>query len=227
LPGAVNACLVAETGIVGVQPAEGQDVHLWMSERPITHTYVLAADRDGVQQSAATRLVNSLSGAKADGQDRPAVPRAGSSCVRPGKQSMNWKYYIPHVWDTPRTVWEDIYLLPDVPDPEPQSIWLTIDALGDAADLAHGSERAEFQRIALARLGDREFWIDGAEMIVRARDFSQEELLGWARVWLTEQGLPVAELVETPVAAFAGTNGRAALLGDRSQCEEVRGSRAP
>jgi hypothetical protein len=135
------------------------------------------------------------------------------------KRTMNWKYYVPHVWDTPRTVWEDIYLLPDVPDPEPKSIWLTVDALGDIADPAHDSDREEFQRTALAKLGDREYWIEGAEMIVRARDFSQEELLGWVRIWLAEQGLPVADLVEAPLEAFVGTNEHPVLLGARCRRE--------
>jgi hypothetical protein len=125
---------------------------------------------------------------------------------------MNWKYHIPHVWNTTRTVWEDVYLLPDLPDHESESIWLTIDALGDAADPAHGSDREEFQREALEKLGDKEDWVGGADMIIRARDFSKEELLQWVKVWLRESGFPVASLEEAPFSDFAGTNQHANIL---------------
>jgi len=60
---------------------------------------------------------------------------------------MKWKYHIPHIWDSPREVWEDIWLLPDDPNyKRGESIWLTIDAFGEASDPSHGSDRAEFQK---------------------------------------------------------------------------------
>jgi hypothetical protein len=127
-------------------------------------------------------------------------------------KKMNWKYHIPHVWDTPRAVWEDVYLRPDVPDSDEQSVWLTIDALGDASDPNHGSDRAEFQKEALAKLGENAYWTDGADMIVRVRDFSKEEFLSWVKVWLEHNGLPVTDLVEAPFTEFAGTNPHAELL---------------
>lgn len=95
---------------------------------------------------------------------------------------MNWKYHIPHVWDSPRVVWEDIWLLPDDPNYEGESIWLTVDALGDTASPTQDPKRAEFQKEALKKLGDRQYWIDSANMIVRAKDFTKAELLRWVKV---------------------------------------------
>ena len=119
---------------------------------------------------------------------------------------MKWKYHLPHEWDRPRAVWEDVYLKPDVLDYEGPSLWLTVDALGDASDPSHGSDRAEFIREALEKLGDNDHFIDGADMIVRARDFTREELLGWVTVWLEHEGFSVSRLVPAELGEFAGTN---------------------
>jgi len=48
--------------------------------------------------------------------------------------SMNWRYCFPHVWETPRTTWEDVYLLPDDPDFQGPGIHLRVVALGDPED---------------------------------------------------------------------------------------------
>ncbi len=125
---------------------------------------------------------------------------------------MNWRYHIPSIWHSPRQVWEDIFLLPDAPDYEGDSIWLTIDALGDPDNPAHGSDRAEFIVEALVKLGNNPFWIDGTDMIVRAVDFDKAELLAWVKIWLTETGLLVDHLIETPLEPFVGTNPMATTL---------------
>ena len=121
---------------------------------------------------------------------------------------MRWKYYIPHTWDPPslRVPWAEIWLLPDDPNYKGKSIWLTIDALGDPSDPTHGSERAEFQRDALKKLGSKDLWIDGSDMIVRVRDFNKKEFLNFVKVWLNEVGLSVTELREAPFEDFKGTN---------------------
>jgi hypothetical protein len=113
---------------------------------------------------------------------------------------MDWKYYIPHSWDREREVWEDIYLLP-VEDIgyDGKALWLTINALGDVDTV---SERAEMQAEFLSQLGDRDYYIDGTEMIVKAIDLSKIELLDWVRVWLREHRLPIANLIEAPVEEF-------------------------
>lgn len=113
---------------------------------------------------------------------------------------MDWKYYIPHLWDREREVWEDIYLLP-VEDIgyDGKALWLTINALGDVDSV---SERAEMQAEFLNQLGDRDYYIDGTEMIVKAIDLSKMELLEWVRVWLREHRLPISNLIEAPVEEF-------------------------
>ncbi|GAC1463068.1 MAG: hypothetical protein NVS2B14_10990 [Chamaesiphon sp.] len=137
---------------------------------------------------------------------------------------MNWKYHIPHLWNAPREVWEDVYLLPDNPNYQEESIWLTIDALGDVSEPTHGSERAEFQEFAFSKLGDKSFWINGSDMIVRARDFNKEKLLDWVKVWLRETGFPVSELIETSFDEFASTNDHAMTVNFLHSLEEVSSS---
>jgi hypothetical protein len=117
---------------------------------------------------------------------------------------MRWKYYIPHLWEAERQVWEDVYLLPANDAYDKPALWLTIDGLGDAAKPEHGSERPEFQADALRKLGDLPYFIDGTDMVVRMDDFSMTELLDWVRVWLRENGLPVTALVEGSVEEFKG-----------------------
>jgi len=127
---------------------------------------------------------------------------------------MKWLYHIPHVWESPkeRHVWEDIYLLPVDAPPDTESLWLTIDALGDPAVPEHGSERGEFRDESLVKLGDADWHIDATDMIVRAVDFDMDELLGWVRVWLAETGFECSELVPAPVERFSNTNDHATLV---------------
>ncbi len=116
----------------------------------------------------------------------------------------NWKYCFPHVRDRPRQVWEGVYLLPDSPKYSGPGLWLTVDALGNVNNPAHGTDRASFQKTALRKLGEADYWIDGGEMVVRQEDFSKEELLDWVRVWLEHHGLPVGRLREAPASEFVG-----------------------
>jgi hypothetical protein len=109
-------------------------------------------------------------------------------------------------------VWEDVYLLPAAPDYRGGSLWVTIDALGDPSDPMHGPDRQAFQQEALRKLKTDDYWIDGGEMIIRARDFNHEELLRWVRVWLEQQGLAVSKLVEAPRDIFSGTNEHARAI---------------
>ena len=117
---------------------------------------------------------------------------------------MKWKYYIPHVWHTERTTWENVYLLPDSAAYDGRAIWLTVDALGFFEDTLGGSEEEQNRVQAERKLGDREYWIEGTDMIVRASDFTQAELLSWVRVWLQDNGLRVTNLVEASAKEFRG-----------------------
>jgi hypothetical protein len=116
----------------------------------------------------------------------------------------DWKYGIPHVWDHPRQVWEDVYLLPDDPAYAGPGLHLTVDALGNVLESSHGSDRAASQEEALAKLADAQFWIDGDEMLLRQEDFSRDELVGWIHVWLEHHGFAVGRLREVAASEFAG-----------------------
>ncbi len=115
----------------------------------------------------------------------------------------DWKYCIPHVWERPRQIWEDVYLLPDDPAYDGPGLHLTVDGLENVLDSLPDAERQAAEADALAQLGDAEFWIDGGDMLLRQEDFSHEELLSWVRVWLVYQGFSVERLREAPEAEFA------------------------
>ena len=134
---------------------------------------------------------------------------------------MKWIYYIPHEWDSPddRQVWEDVYLLPDAAPEGTKSLWLTIDALGDVTNPEHGSDRAEFQSAALEKLGDADWHIDEADMIVRATDFDFPELLDWIKVWLHENDFECLELQPGPRERFAGSNNHISTIDELASGE--------
>src|ERR1700694_1901823 len=132
---------------------------------------------------------------------------------------MNCKYYIPHVWNVPRTLWEDIWLMPENKHDFERSIWLTIDALGDTSATTERPDRIKFQEMALTKLGSSEFWIEGTDMIVRTNDFNREEFLSWARVWLVTTGFEVTELIEGSFTEFKNTNRHATIIGSLSEAD--------
>jgi hypothetical protein len=127
---------------------------------------------------------------------------------------VDWKYFIPHIWEGERQVWEDVYLLPVGGRYDGQALWLTIDALGKAEDSAVGAIDVDDRAEALRKLGDRSYHIDGTDMLVRQEDFTKAEMLEWVRVWLRDNGLPVSELIEAPLEEFQGRAQHADLIAE-------------
>jgi len=130
---------------------------------------------------------------------------------------MKWKYHIPHAWDPPsqRMGWADVWLLPEDPTYDGESVWLTIDALSGGAD---DMNPGEFRHEALLKLGDRDFWIrtgdesstvKDCDMIVRAEDFDQTEFLSWVQKWIEAQGWPFSGLVAGGFKEYENSNGMA------------------
>ena len=117
---------------------------------------------------------------------------------------MNWKYFIPHIWEEGLTTWEDIFLLPDSPEYKDDAVWLTIDALGDVDDPESMGIPLEAIAYRLDKLGDRDYWIEGGDMIARTEAFDKPEFLQWVRVWMEATGLQVDELIEAPIEDFLG-----------------------
>lgn len=126
----------------------------------------------------------------------------------------DWKYCFPHVWDRPRQVWEDVYLLPDDPTFTGPGLHLTVDAFGNVLDPSHGSDRAEFQETALAMLAGAPYYIEGDQMWLRQEDFSRDELVGWTRVWLEYHGFSVGMLREAAASEFEGRVAHAGLVAE-------------
>jgi hypothetical protein len=134
---------------------------------------------------------------------------------------MNWKYYIPHVWDKPRQTWEDFYLMPCDPSYRGDSIWLTIDALGEANSTSAAFDVEDFERLEEDMAG-RDYLIKGTDMTVRGTAFTKSEFLKWVRVWVEENDFEVDELVEAPLEDFEDTNQHArTVAGLRSTVEEL------
>lgn len=124
---------------------------------------------------------------------------------------MDWKYYIPHVWDSPddRHVWEDVWLRPvdpaylkEFPD---KSIWLTVDANWEDIpdDIEFDEEGFEFSYCGSRAVPD---------MCVDVDDFNMEELLAYTRHWILREFGECGELIESPREDFHGTNADAEAI---------------
>jgi hypothetical protein len=143
---------------------------------------------------------------------------------------MKWKYYIPHVWNSPedRTVWEDVWLLPEDGSNDGKSYWFTLNALcfgaaGIDAEYPHdpddpfggfgGSEAVRAMNLQL--LGDRDYFITPVlDMVARVEDFNLRELLAWTTVFIKDHfGDPDPELVPGDYEEFGGTNAQVLEIG--------------
>jgi hypothetical protein len=126
---------------------------------------------------------------------------------------VDWKFHIPHTWEFgARKPWAEVWLLPLNSPLDSRSVCLTIDALGDASDPSHGSDRAAFQKEASEKLGADPFWIRGADMIVRVRDFGREDFLEWVRLWLQKTDPGFGTLTPGSFEDFQGSSRDAKLI---------------
>ena len=142
---------------------------------------------------------------------------------------MKWKYYIPHVWDSPedRTMWEDVWLLPEDGSNDGKSYWFTLNALTFTAAGIEGEYPEDpddpfgfglgerVREVNLRLLGDKDYFITSLlEMVARVDDFNRSELLEWTRVFIRDHlndADPV--LVQGAFEDFSGTNNQAAEIG--------------
>jgi hypothetical protein len=123
---------------------------------------------------------------------------------------MKWLYYIPHEWETETVKWEDIYLMPDVPDLK-ESFWLTIDGFRTEDVVVEGTDIVMMERIELsdedmARLKKDGCIIDGDNMLVKPSELTKEEVVEWSKKWLELSGYEVTEMVESTYDRFLDTN---------------------
>lgn len=110
------------------------------------------------------------------------------------------RYRFAHEWESPRSIWEDVYLLVDEPRFAGPGIHLTVVGVGDAR------VDAEDRSAAVERLAGREYVIDreAGDMYVHTDDFTKAELLEWTRVFLEDIGVSADQLVEAPLSFFVG-----------------------
>jgi hypothetical protein len=107
---------------------------------------------------------------------------------------MNWRYYFPHVWEEPRTCWEDVWLRPDDPNFTGLAYYITVESF--AYLTANAEEDADFAELERLRAETGTLlWVrsyDGSakrlEVRVRAEDFSWDELVEWTLLFLLRQG---------------------------------------
>jgi len=119
---------------------------------------------------------------------------------------MKWKYYIPHIWDKPYHVWEDIWMKPDDPNFQGNMgnmINLTIDALGALED----DDNEKVRKLAkyLKSTGKEywawpyprgEFWEDNVSMIINVKHFTRDDVINYARIYLQLKGSQVSSFDE-------------------------------
>lgn len=134
---------------------------------------------------------------------------------------MIWKYHLPHARKHYRTC-EDIWLLPDDPTYTGDSIWLTVKSLAFLMDQCERQEDFDSFQEALLRLSDRDYLIEGGEVVVKAWHFEKAEMLRWARTWLKDKGLEAEQLIEAHFQDFAGTNKQARRMADPPDVKPLR-----
>jgi hypothetical protein len=121
------------------------------------------------------------------------------------EKTINWKYFIPHVWELEKAIWEDIYLMP-LENKFKETLWLSVNALKfigkpDTKD----EKRNEWTRNILFRLSQKEYYIDEkirGEMYVSLPEFSQTQLVEYAKIYLRELGFTVNDLDEGTYEEF-------------------------
>ncbi len=131
---------------------------------------------------------------------------------------MNWKYRLIHEWpEGERTIWAELFLLPDDPNYEGEALWVTIDCVGEN----HGEDERDIRwyKKAQEKLGNLSYKIITEEdnmgdtnMIIAASDFSKDEFLQWVKTWIRSQGLPVDELIPASLDHFTGRNQHADFI---------------
>jgi hypothetical protein len=155
---------------------------------------------------------------------------------------MKWKYYIPHVWNSPedRTQWEDVWLLPEDGRNGGKSYWFCLNALSygaagvdggyphdpdDPIGLFGGSQQVRETNLRL--LGGRDFFITPLlDMVARVEDFVEDfnmrELLDWTSLFIRVHfGDPEPVLIQGEHEEFAGTNPHAAEIGRITEAIEA------
>lgn len=151
---------------------------------------------------------------------------------------MKWKYYIPHVWNSPedRTLWEDVWLLPEDGSNDGKSYWFTLNALSfgaagidgeypvdpDDPFLGFAGSKAA-REMNLRLLGDKDYFITPLlDMVARIEDFNLHELLDWTTVFIKEHfGDPDPELIQGNYEEFGGTNAHAQEIGRITEALEA------
>jgi hypothetical protein len=135
---------------------------------------------------------------------------------------MIWYYYIPHLWEEERVVWEDVYLMADINPEHKQlwididkglpSLWLTVDGL--ASEEFHDQDDEfldETEKEDLEHCGVV-IRLDTGDMIVNTQDFNKKELLEWAKLYLQVRGHTVNEMKEGTYRMFQGSNPHAVAI---------------
>jgi hypothetical protein len=135
---------------------------------------------------------------------------------------MKWRYFIPaERKPDERPTWEDVWLLPDDKTYHGDSLWLTIDSLTSAV------EYLSEEPIQSPEVEAGGFHISGTDMLIGVKDFSHEEILNWTKVWLSESGFPVTELIEGTFEDFEGTNAEARAIAQAKEKLDKEGAIKP
>lgn len=109
---------------------------------------------------------------------------------------MNWKYFIPHKWDSDQATWEDIYLRP-MEKPHEKALCVSINSkrMITIEELLR-EEELQWRRDILAYLNRHSYLIEGSEMYVSREAFDLDQLLKFAKIYLESKGFKDPKLFE-------------------------------
>ena len=133
-----------------------------------------------------------------------------------------WWFFFPHVWGQEKEDIADVYLLPNVPSWQGDSLVFTLFG-ADAFDL-----NDEYESSLFAKLGRADTFVDAdrLDVILRIPAFTQQEAVGFVEQALIELGLPCTEMIPGELSRFAETNPHArALATAEATAAEIRSKR--
>ncbi|WP_224997035.1 hypothetical protein [Cesiribacter sp. SM1] len=125
---------------------------------------------------------------------------------------MNWKYFIPHVWEEEETIWEDIYLK-QFDKPAEKTLYLSINGRLMLANPSADDEFEKRRKEILVHLDTHNYLISEPEMYVKRDRFNIDELLYYTNIFLQSKGYIDNNLIEGTYEEFIQEI--EALYGDR------------
>ena len=115
---------------------------------------------------------------------------------------MVWQYYIPHVWNKPTTIWEDIYLVPMDKSIRSKALHLTVEAIDEDTCENHGLNQEEFRTLLRTKLPKDGYFIEDDSLTAHSKPIRLDDLFHYAKLWLGSIGYDCTEFEEVSYEAM-------------------------